>query len=180
MSKGSNYGCRSSSSTSSDAHSTFYTINCKCGFRLPVITSWTPDNPGRRYQACPNYGKSTYCGVFKWLDPEICGRSKMIIPGLLRRVNKLEAELACFKEKEEILNQVEGEVACYKEKEEKLNKLEGELAKERRIIQKRAKKLEGLIAMYNKRMKLEVGVFMVILLFIAIYVMKIGIERGYM
>ena len=34
------------------------------------------------------------CSFFQWLDPEICPRSKQIIPGLLRRVNELEFELS--------------------------------------------------------------------------------------
>ena len=34
------------------------------------------------------------CGYFKWIDPEMCYRSKQIIPGLLRRKNMLESENA--------------------------------------------------------------------------------------
>ncbi|KAL8543430.1 hypothetical protein ACS0TY_004098 [Phlomoides rotata] len=33
------------------------------------------------------------CVFWKWEDPEMCMRSKMIIPGLLRRVNAAEAEI---------------------------------------------------------------------------------------
>ncbi|KAG8368891.1 hypothetical protein BUALT_Bualt15G0093700 [Buddleja alternifolia] len=28
-----------------------------CGFELPVLTSWTNLNPGRRFRMCPNYGR---------------------------------------------------------------------------------------------------------------------------
>ncbi|KAL3619908.1 hypothetical protein CASFOL_034820 [Castilleja foliolosa] len=29
---------------------------CRCGHQLPLKTSWTKSNPGRRYWACPSYG----------------------------------------------------------------------------------------------------------------------------
>ncbi|KAL3635198.1 hypothetical protein CASFOL_019745 [Castilleja foliolosa] len=32
---------------------------CRCGNELPLKTSWTKSNPGRRYWACPNYGVNT-------------------------------------------------------------------------------------------------------------------------
>ena len=32
------------------------------------------------------------CDCFQWIEPEICARSKEIIPGLFRRINKLEFE----------------------------------------------------------------------------------------
>ena len=28
---------------------------CKCGHRLTVKTAWTPENPGKRFIACPDY-----------------------------------------------------------------------------------------------------------------------------
>lgn len=31
-------------------------LYCKCGFELPLVTSWTDHNPGRRFRACPRYG----------------------------------------------------------------------------------------------------------------------------
>ncbi len=33
------------------------------------------------------------CGFFRWYDPPICARSKMVIPGLLRRIEELQMRL---------------------------------------------------------------------------------------
>lgn len=33
-------------------------VRCKHGFVLPLLTSWTSRNPGRRYWGCPYYGVS--------------------------------------------------------------------------------------------------------------------------
>ena len=30
-------------------------VYCGCGYKLPLKTSWTSINPGRRFFACPNY-----------------------------------------------------------------------------------------------------------------------------
>ncbi|KAG8379338.1 hypothetical protein BUALT_Bualt07G0078000 [Buddleja alternifolia] len=61
---------------------------------LPSIrmmkTSWTNDNPGRRFLIC----ERIECGKFMWWDPPTCSRSKAIIPGLLRRLNRHEDEMA--------------------------------------------------------------------------------------
>ncbi|KAI7726310.1 hypothetical protein M8C21_012285 [Ambrosia artemisiifolia] len=35
------------------------------------------ENPGRRFYTCPLV-------YFNWVDPPMCQRSKMIIPGLLK------------------------------------------------------------------------------------------------
>lgn len=32
------------------------------------------------------------CTFWEWADPEMCDRSKHIIPGLLRKINRLEEE----------------------------------------------------------------------------------------
>ena len=39
------------------------------------------------------------CGFFQWIDPSVCGRSKEIIPGLLRMVRITENENAKLKKK---------------------------------------------------------------------------------
>ncbi|CAA0829090.1 Unknown protein [Striga hermonthica] len=68
-------------------------VSCNCGDKLHLKTSWTARNPGRRYWACPKYGSAGYCGIFIWYDPEMCERSKSIIPGLLNKMNKYRHEL---------------------------------------------------------------------------------------
>ncbi|KAG8387141.1 hypothetical protein BUALT_Bualt03G0222400 [Buddleja alternifolia] len=59
---------------------------CDCGHLGTVKTSWTNDNPGRRFLIC----ERIECGKFKWWDPPMCSRSKAITPGLLRRLNRHE------------------------------------------------------------------------------------------
>ena len=33
------------------------------------------------------------CGFFRWYDPPICPRSKIIIPGLVRKIHELESQV---------------------------------------------------------------------------------------
>ena len=98
---------------------------CFCGLSWVERTSWTDDNPGRRFITCPkmrvsicldfcfvfyckrfskgirflcvncflNFQAEGGCKFFKWIDPEMCNRSKNIIPGLLRRIRELEHEV---------------------------------------------------------------------------------------
>ena len=62
---------------------------CLCGNVVMQLTSWTQTNPGRRFAACVDRrcNKS-----FRWLEEPVCSRAQVIIPGLLRRINKLEEE----------------------------------------------------------------------------------------
>ncbi|KAK2983753.1 hypothetical protein RJ640_022695 [Escallonia rubra] len=51
---------------------------------------------GRYYMVCEllDHGVcSGCCNYFAWYDPEMCERSKNIIPGLLRKIRSLEEEL---------------------------------------------------------------------------------------
>ncbi|KAL8539780.1 hypothetical protein ACS0TY_001401 [Phlomoides rotata] len=78
-------------------------VVCYCGKKALIRTSWTDQNPGRRFLCCVNSRIriiSSYiyflrwrregCVFWKWEDPEMCMRSKMIIPGLLRRTCHLD------------------------------------------------------------------------------------------
>ncbi|CAH9102668.1 unnamed protein product [Cuscuta epithymum] len=47
--------------------------NCLCGMPIKMMTSWTDENPGRRFVACSRRG---CCSNFEWVDP-----------GLLRKIN---------------------------------------------------------------------------------------------
>ncbi|KAI7729247.1 hypothetical protein M8C21_026460, partial [Ambrosia artemisiifolia] len=59
-------------------------------------TSWTNDNPGRRFYSCPL--ENNACRYFKWFDPPMCLRSTKIIPGLLRSKNNLEEQVTSLKD----------------------------------------------------------------------------------
>ncbi|KAL7104001.1 hypothetical protein ACP275_08G216500 [Erythranthe tilingii] len=90
---------------------------CKCGIELPINTSWTDKNPGRRFLACANYMKVSHCNYFEWVDPEMCVRSKQIIPGLLKKLNKLEDDM---KEEKENQGKMLIQLELYKKKVMKL------------------------------------------------------------
>lgn len=60
---------------------------CYCGVRAKVRTSWTDNNPGRRFFGCAKYNSNGCgCGYFGWFDPPMCPRGRQIIPRLLRRI----------------------------------------------------------------------------------------------
>ncbi|GJX13157.1 zinc finger, GRF-type containing protein [Tanacetum coccineum] len=65
-----------------------------CFSGLPAVTrtSWTDANPGRRFLGCPLI-EGQRCIYFGWLDPPICQRAMLIIPGLLRARNRMEADM---------------------------------------------------------------------------------------
>ncbi|KAK6137420.1 hypothetical protein DH2020_028843 [Rehmannia glutinosa] len=75
-------------------------IYCHCASKVVLKTSWTNNNPGRRFWACPNYEKGSNCGFFEWLDDEVCSRAKQIIPGLLAKLNKRDDEMTQMQIKE--------------------------------------------------------------------------------
>ncbi|GJZ79788.1 hypothetical protein Tco_0644625 [Tanacetum coccineum] len=43
--------------------SSFGPTECKCGLPLMTLTSWTRENPARRFGVCPN--------KYNWRDPEL-------------------------------------------------------------------------------------------------------------
>ncbi|KAL8208957.1 hypothetical protein R6Q57_008369, partial [Mikania cordata] len=66
-------------------------VFCGCGKEAMIQTSWTSRNPGRRFYSCPDKGSN--CSFITWVDPEMCPRSVVIIPSLLKSKN--EAERNC-------------------------------------------------------------------------------------
>ncbi|XP_031090716.1 uncharacterized protein LOC115995711 [Ipomoea triloba] len=66
---------------------------CICGNNLKLCTSWTNQNPGRRYWICSNEKGLRNCSFFEWLDPPMYSRSEMIIHGLLKRINNAKQEI---------------------------------------------------------------------------------------
>ncbi|GKC67013.1 hypothetical protein Tco_1099611 [Tanacetum coccineum] len=65
-----------------------------CFYGLPAVTrtSWTDVNPRHRFLGCPQI-EGQRCIYFGWLDPPMCQRALMIIPGFLRARNRLEADM---------------------------------------------------------------------------------------
>ncbi|KAK4260787.1 hypothetical protein QN277_003858 [Acacia crassicarpa] len=59
---------------------------CQCGLFARLYTSWTEQNPGRRFFGCRNYRHGRGCGFFKWHDNEMGERAKDVINELLGHV----------------------------------------------------------------------------------------------
>ncbi|KAL3623450.1 hypothetical protein CASFOL_032266 [Castilleja foliolosa] len=130
-------GSRSSSSYGNAA------VRCHCGIQLELVTSWTDDNPGRRFQACPNYKMPSSCGFFRWFDEEMCSRSKEVIPGLLRKTNKLELLLATEQEKNKLVQHYELLLAAEQEKNKFVQVV---LERQANVLEKKERMLKIVIA----------------------------------
>ncbi|KAK6158799.1 hypothetical protein DH2020_006113 [Rehmannia glutinosa] len=94
-------------------------VDCYCGRRAVLRTSWTDDNPGRRFHACLQYSGGG-CSFFDWEDPPMCRRSRVIIPGLLRKINALKEDVNALKED---VNALEEEVGGLRRTNRRLVKL---------------------------------------------------------
>nr|KAJ0203201.1 hypothetical protein LSAT_V11C500271740 [Lactuca sativa] len=70
-------------------------VMCFCGREAVVRTSWTSANPGRRFLSCPQ--KGSRCQFLGWIDPPMCARAMLIIPELLRNINKVNYQVARLK-----------------------------------------------------------------------------------
>ncbi|WOG86538.1 hypothetical protein DCAR_0205749 [Daucus carota subsp. sativus] len=78
---------------------------CSCGMDPVLRTSWTDANPGRRFWGCSQYvrNRSRGCNFHMWHDPAVGDRARNIIPGLLRRIQRLEDEIKRRRDKEKLL-----------------------------------------------------------------------------
>ncbi|KAL4379843.1 hypothetical protein GQ457_02G027580 [Hibiscus cannabinus] len=66
---------------------------CCCGVRSKLTTSWTHENPGRRFWGCENYQNGVRgCNFFFWYNPAVTERSKGVIVGLLKKIVAMEQE----------------------------------------------------------------------------------------
>ncbi|KAL6559253.1 hypothetical protein OROHE_006622 [Orobanche hederae] len=61
---------------------------CECNKTVVLKTSWTDEDPGRRFETCAKLGRGVCCAHWNWFDPETCPRSKQVIPGLLQLINE--------------------------------------------------------------------------------------------
>ncbi|KAK8492342.1 hypothetical protein V6N11_066153 [Hibiscus sabdariffa] len=50
---------------------------CHCGHESKIVTSWTDENPGRRFFGCKNYGRGSHCRFFAWYDAPLTPRARV-------------------------------------------------------------------------------------------------------
>lgn len=63
---------------------------CYCGKLAADRVAWTDANAGRRFRNCIEGSRG--CNYFQWVDGPLCSRAQIVIPGLLRRLNNMEAD----------------------------------------------------------------------------------------
>uniref|UniRef100_A0A2N9J4M7 GRF-type domain-containing protein n=1 Tax=Fagus sylvatica TaxID=28930 RepID=A0A2N9J4M7_FAGSY len=92
----------SSSSTSSNLSSRIRL--CHCREKVVKVTSWTAQNPGRRFYGCVNYWSGNGCNYFEWADDVICERGKEVICEQMEKIASLSVELAKSKKREKAVS----------------------------------------------------------------------------
>lgn len=81
---------------------------CKCGIPAKIVTSWTHDNPGRKFYVCKfsdYHSGREGCGYFGWHDKNMEGWQKAVINDLLLERRLLSHEVAFLKSE---LSRIEG------------------------------------------------------------------------
>ncbi|CAN1149676.1 hypothetical protein LINPERPRIM_LOCUS38714 [Linum perenne] len=66
---------------------------CVCGAEVVLLTSWTVENPRRRFFRCGSMTKGSVSRTrhyFAWFDDPIPFRAKVVINGLLRKLETME------------------------------------------------------------------------------------------
>ncbi|WCJ20583.1 hypothetical protein M5689_002803 [Euphorbia peplus] len=83
----------------SSSHRSMRRDICDCGFEAVVRTSWTNDNPGRRFYNCRNRGtRHGSYNYFLWIDDKLEDIPMSIVLGLLRKLERMEIECAQLRE----------------------------------------------------------------------------------
>ncbi|KAL6494493.1 hypothetical protein OROGR_031293 [Orobanche gracilis] len=101
----------SSSSSCASQRTNKRLIYCDCGVRSPILTSWTDDNPGRKFFGCgfyEVYGKKC-CGFFQWYDDEdfLAAKDK-VIARLVKKNEEMNENNEDVKEKnQQMRNKIE-------------------------------------------------------------------------
>ncbi|XP_062114509.1 uncharacterized protein LOC133825609 [Humulus lupulus] len=62
----------------------FDCVSCDCGLQSVVRTSWTKQNPGRRFRTCSRVKSDGGCDFFRWVDSESSSSQRGMVPGWVR------------------------------------------------------------------------------------------------
>ena len=65
---------------------------CHCGIHVDLKTSWSNQNPGRRFLGCKSYEFSSACRFFNWYDPPLIDHSRVVLFGLLKKLRYVEKQ----------------------------------------------------------------------------------------
>nr|XP_027072181.1 uncharacterized protein LOC113696989 [Coffea arabica] len=81
---------------------------CNCGVPARVKTSWTAENPGKRFYGCAYYEHNGGggCVYFKWYDTNSCERCDKLVRHtrrLAKRLRELEAKVEETRRKEKMM-----------------------------------------------------------------------------
>ncbi|KAL3621602.1 hypothetical protein CASFOL_036514 [Castilleja foliolosa] len=147
-------------------------VQCHCGIQLELVTSWTDDNTGRRFQACHSYKMPLCCGFFRCFDEEMCARSKEVIPGLLRKTNKLELLLAAEQEKNKFVQVVLERQANVLEKHSAVMEKHSAVMEKHSAVIEDQRNLTAELQMFKKKERMLKIVIAVMVLIIAFQVMS--------
>ncbi|KAK9668826.1 hypothetical protein RND81_13G089400 [Saponaria officinalis] len=82
-----------SSNSSNSTNNSFTFRVCKCGIPVATKTSWTTQNPGRRFVTCKFYNPDSMmsgCNFFRWIDDDMTNWQRHVI-------NRLVMENKCLK-----------------------------------------------------------------------------------
>ena len=80
-------------------------IRCWCDLESPLMTSWTHENPGRRFHGCGNFKviRKKGCNYFQWVDEEMSSRAKEMVRSLKDKNEELMDLIRDTKKNEEML-----------------------------------------------------------------------------
>ncbi|XP_021714886.1 uncharacterized protein LOC110682849 [Chenopodium quinoa] len=116
---------------------------CGCGFPVARRTSWTHDNPGRKFVACKFFNHETGqrgCNTFEWVDEEILDWQRDGTNVLIAEKHRLSTDLSILRTR----------LACTEHEK-------GHLASELNMLKNRKNRAEiGLMEEENSRNKLLV------------------------
>ncbi|CAK8537398.1 unnamed protein product [Lathyrus sativus] len=78
---------------------------CWCELESLLMTSWTYDNPGRRFHGCGNFKvmRKKGCNYFQWVDEDMSSRAKDVIRSLKDKNEELMDVIKDIKKNEDLL-----------------------------------------------------------------------------
>ncbi|KAL8556168.1 hypothetical protein ACS0TY_003818 [Phlomoides rotata] len=111
-----------SSGSTSSIESSMVRKPCKGhGIKVIVFTSYTEDNPRRKFMCCP-LRETDDCKFFEWIGDDLPPQYKMIVVRVARKKNIIEAQL-----KEKKLRMIERKLGVIEEHNKELQNMNMEL-----------------------------------------------------